>query len=110
MSRTHDPEAQLAPLPLFDAAASRERKESGMEQAADAASEYLETARKIAKHIAQGGDGTCNADQVGEELERLGIQVGPWAGSIFRGWTFTGKRIRSTRKSNHAREIKIWRI
>ena len=84
--------------------------EAGLDIAASAREDDLHLARAIAKLIA-GVGGTCHADQLGAELELRGIDLGPAAGSVFRQacWEFTGQRIRSSRKSNHAREIKVWR-
>jgi len=99
----------LEGLPLFDNAASHSAKNSGMELAAENAQDHLSRAREIAASIALRGNGTCNADQV--LMEFPSVSPGPWCGSIFRGkeWVFTGERIHSSRVSNHAREIKVWR-
>ena len=99
-------------MTLFDYAESQQRKEEGMALAASARPGDLEVARNIARHIARIGDGTCNADQVGIELEARGIELGNASGSLFKGgcWEFTGRRIRSARKSRHAGEIKVWRL
>lgn len=99
-------------MDLFDYAESMILKQRGMEKSADNNQTYLDYAREIAIAIAEKGDGTCNADQVGERLETEGITVGNWAGSIFKGdrWHFTGLRVRSSRKSNHGRELKVWEL
>jgi hypothetical protein len=95
----------------FDLQQSLAFKELGMGLAADAAEEPLKKARSIAFQIARSGSRECDSDQVFKGLGE-GFPTGPWAGSIFKGqdWEFTGKRIRSSRISNHAREIKIWKL
>lgn len=97
-------------MTLWDYGAAQAAKQRGMDAAADKAGDRLAKAREIAADIARQTDGTCNADQVGEHLERQGIEPGPWCGSIFRGWHFTGRRVRSSRVSNHGREIKVWAL
>jgi hypothetical protein len=96
---------------LFSALESYERKQAGMARAADG-NWILEEARSIASKLGRGGVG-ITADDVGSELDRRGFpQLGPAAGSLFKGkqWVFTGERKKSTRKSNHARELKVWRL
>jgi len=98
----------------FDRKESETRKETGMAQGADADGkpEMLEQARDIARELCQL-HGETHADAVGLLMnERHGVAtMGPAAGSIFKvGFTFTGRRVRSDRKTNHAREIKIWRL
>lgn len=101
--------------PAFSRTEGIEDKEKGMELAAeaDASIEPLELARGIALRLATMY-GETNADQVGQLLwtEHQIKSLGPAAGSIFKGpeWEFTGKRVLSTRVSNHAREIKVWRL
>ncbi len=102
-------------LDLFDVAESNRLKEEGM-----TAAEYggkhmlLDHARHVAKQIAMLRESrTVTADDVGKAFEKEGIteSLGNAAGSLFRGkeWEFTGQRIKSSRKSNHSREIKVWR-
>ncbi len=100
---------------LFDHAASGAGKTEGMERAAMKGQELLSVARGVAIYLAAGHPhGECDADAVGEELAARGYSssLGPVAGSIFKGklWRFTGRRINSKRVSNHAREIKVWRL
>ena len=96
--------------PLGTTADGLNRKAAGMELAASNKQSLLDEARQVAIDIARSGDGTCNADlvrmQMGERYEGLG----PAAGSIFRGWEFTGRRVLSSLPANHARELKIWRL
>jgi len=104
----------MGQLDLFDDAESRRRKKDGMEAAAGSNPE-LETARLVAVKIAESKpDRTTHADEVGQAIwEEYGMStLGPSAGSLFAGsqWEFTGKRVLSTRKRNHSREIKVWRL
>lgn len=95
---------------LFDAAESRRRKERGMALAADAAPALLDRARSYARSL---GRGSVTADDVSEWLEQQGLpDLGPAAGSLFRGseWEFTGRFVQSTRKTNHARLLRVWRL
>lgn len=97
---------------LFDREASEAAKDAGMQVAAEHRGSELELARAIAVELCRR-DGETDADQVGQLMfERHGIKsLGPAAGSIFKsGFYFTGRRRKSTRKKNHAREIKIWKL
>jgi hypothetical protein len=97
---------------LFDAAESRRRKAHGMAIAEDAADSLLNKARGYAR-IQAATWGEVHADHVSEWLESTGLpDLGPAAGSLFRGkeWEFTGRFIQSTRKTNHARLLRIWRL
>lgn len=99
---------------LFDLAESSERKDVGMELAAVAKQAVLETARRVAISLAMcKADKTTDSDEVGRYLASLDLPpLGPAAGSIFKDkrWRFTGKRILSTRVTNHRREIKVWEL
>ena len=97
---------------LFDAAESRRRKERGMALAADAVPTLLDRARHLAVGVAVR-KGAVTADDVSEWLEQQGLpDLGPAAGSLFRGpeWEFTGRFVQSTRKTNHARLLRVWRL
>lgn len=98
---------------LFDAQESAELKEAALAKLDSA--DVLTLARQIAHELARDSDTlTTNADIVGMEMkERYDIDsIGPAAGALFRGseWEFTGQRVLSSRKANHAREIKVWRL
>ena len=100
---------------MFNRQVSIDAKNTGMAAAAEAKAERLNVARQIALYLgACSPDNTCTADAVGKELRRRGLDdnLGPAAGSIFKdgNWEFTGERILSSRKSNHARELKVWRL
>ena len=91
---------------------SADAKTEGMLNAADARPRALQLARQVARELCEQF-GETEADAVGRELKvRYGIDsLGPAAGSLFKvGFVFTGRRVRSTRISNHARELKIWRL
>ncbi len=97
---------------LFDAAESRRRKERGMALAADAVPTLLDRARFFAAGLSVL-QGDVTADDVSEWLELNGYpDLGPAAGSLFRGpeWEFTGRFVQSTRKTNHARLLRVWRL
>jgi hypothetical protein len=97
---------------LFDAAESRRRKAHGMAIAEDAADSLLTRAREYARTKALFS-GEVTADDVSQWLEGVCLpDLGPAAGSLFRGkeWEFTGRFIQSTRKTNHARLLRIWRL
>jgi hypothetical protein len=99
---------------LFDEVESQRRKDEGMKAAAEAQPSLLALCRTVAVEIAVGRpDRTLTADDVGRVMwQRHDVDgLGPIGGSIFKGsdWVFTGQRIKSVRKRNHARELKVWR-
>lgn len=98
---------------VFDGDQSKSAKVNGMELAAENRSSDLAKARDIAVELCRK-NGTTDADEVGRVLyERHEIKsLGPAAGSLFKDsrFEFTGERRRSTRKKNHARELKVWRL
>lgn len=87
-------------------------KTEGMELAANARAIALNIARSTAVQIARNTDGTCTADQVQKIMVEQGINLGPAAGSIFKGkeWKWTGRFIKSKRTNNHARILWIWEL
>ncbi len=97
----------------FDREESEAGKTNGMALAAANASEQLDIARQIAYELAFKGNGFVCMDDVGKLLKEKGISVGPWCGSVFKEkgeWEFTGQRVNSHRITNHARELKVWRL
>lgn len=89
------------------------RKKAGMSLAAGANARNLARAREIAVQIASRHSlRECEAESVGKMLQDEGIAPGPWMGSLFKGgcWEFTGQRIKSSLVTNHARELKVWRL
>lgn len=99
-------------LDLFSSEESENRKASGMEIAASRNTD-LQIARDIAKELCIK-NGETEADSVGKVLfDRHGIStLGPAAGSIFAGneFEFTGQFVKSVRKSNHSRLLRIWKL
>jgi hypothetical protein len=92
---------------------SRQLKAEGMEKAATAKTTELAVARELAVSLArQKPTRTLHMDELRTTLDILGIELGPAAGSVFRGddWEFTGQRVESEHGSNHARELKVWRL
>lgn len=83
-------------------------KDAGMTLAATNRKELLEQARRQVR-LRASLNGTATADDLDEDLR---VQLGPAAGSVFKGddFEFTGERVRSTMDSNHARELKVWRL
>ena len=97
---------------IFDEFEAQQEKERGMEKAAKAREELLFTARDIAVKIAKA-KGTVTADDVGKEMHRLGYNLlGPAAGSLFKLeiFEFTGEFVESSKKSNHGRLLRVWRL
>ena len=103
---------------MFDLHKSDDLKEEGMARSVAARVMDVENARGIARLLcrgkrAEGEDPTTNADEVGMYMEDHGFKnLGAAAGSIFRSkeFEFTGERINSARETNHARELKVWRL
>ena len=83
-------------------------KEAGMKLAVTNKRETLERARITAMVFALK-NGKVTADDLGSTLR---IALGPATGSVFKtaDFEFTGYRITSKRPSNHARELKVWRL
>lgn len=81
--------------------------------AANAKDSLLCRARQVAIDIAnRSDDKTCHADLVREEMGEAYLELGPAAGSIFKGdcWVFSGRRVLSGLPANHARELKVWKL
>jgi hypothetical protein len=100
-------------MTMFDAGVSESLKISGMRAGAANSVVPLQLARAIAMELCRSR-GSCTADDVGEVLfERHGIKtLGPAAGSLFRSCEFehTGRFLKSSRVSNHARRLMEWRL
>ena len=102
-------------LPLFDAAAGSQARDAGMKIAAEHRKSTLGFAQHIAEQIAQDrSDRTCTIDDVIGWLASHGYdwKLGNASGSVFRGkmWQNTGRRLKSSRVSNHSREIRVWQL
>ena len=100
----------------FNLGLGLERKATGMDDAADARRPDLEIAREAAIAAAMSRpDKTATADDAYRGLLAAGYlasDLGPAAGCLFRGknWTYTGRRKRSARVSNHGRAVRIWQL
>ena len=105
----------MTALPLFDAAAGSQARDAGLSLAASHKPVTLAIARMAARLVAGGRpDRTVTADDVVGWLALNGFEyeLGPLAGAIFRTGEFedTGRRLKSSRVSNHSREIRVWRL
>jgi len=90
----------------FSLRIGKKLKREGMERAVDTRFTRLEEARDVVFLAAlRRPERTATADD-------NHIDLGPAAGSLFKDgrWAFTGERINSARVTNHAREIKVWRL
>jgi len=97
---------------LFDYAESVRLKEAGMTKAATNNPSGLELARTTAIEICPVGEAITADDVFRSMMERGFVKcIGPASGSLFKSgrWAFTGDRVKSMRKTNHARELKVWR-
>ena len=98
---------------LFDYAASKKLRDTGMESAAKGRAGLLQTARELAQRLAELY-GKVTADDVRKEYEYRGgnwSDLGNAAGSIFKGkqWECVGFE-NSSVASSHARALRIWRL
>lgn len=101
---------------LFDAERGEKLRDAGIERAAmnQRRKNVFEEAKIRAVAIA-GHCGTVTIDDVMQEMERVGFDIGiigPSAGAVFKGpqWEFTGQWVKSRRTSNHCRSIRVWRL
>ena len=74
--------------------------------------DLLELARGLARRIASSNGGTCHSGLVGAELDKYGIHLGNWMGSLFRSpeWTPTGRVVQNTRSSSKRRLVRVWKL
>jgi hypothetical protein len=106
-------------LPLFDATASEDGKERGIDAARGSLASWnlhlLEAARGVARILARR-NGTVTADDVVKHFADEGInltaKLGNAMGGLFKGaeWEFTGKYIKSVRVHAHSNLLRVWRI
>jgi hypothetical protein len=102
-------------LLLFDASESQRRKQEGMDLATLHRGELLNYLRELAEDIARNSSTrTCSIDEVFRRVIPKGFRpemLGNAAGSLFKygKWELMGRK-NSKRISNHAREIKVWRL
>ena len=87
-------------------------RDDGIAIASDNRVDELAAARAVAIGIAVDTDGTCNADQVQRVMLERGIHLGNAAGGIFKGkqWKWTGQVTTSSRATNHARILRVWKF
>lgn len=101
---------------LFTQREGERRRDAGREASAGKGADILDKARRLARTIAQAAKDHCvTADEVFAALIEIGYkpeELGNAAGSLFRGkeWQFSGQWRKSTRVTNHARYIMIWRL
>lgn len=101
---------------MFNLGAGKESKQQGMLFAALNKAALLDTARQIAMHLGLASiNRRCTIDDVYMEMVNRGYDptgLGNAAGSVFKTgyWRFTGLYTKSTRVSNHARDVKIWEL
>jgi hypothetical protein len=98
---------------LFAGVAARDL---GMAEATESRNHLVQKIREFLRTVARSRDNRCvTADDAYKFLEiRDGNlrELGNAAGSIFRSadWEFTGCWTPSTRVSNHARMLRVWRL
>lgn len=91
-------------------------RDEGIEAAALTRSDVLSVAKRVARQIALSRPNReLTADAVQAVMIGLGFtpaQLGNAAGAIFRGkaWVWTGRVVKSSRKSNRARILRVWRL
>ena len=95
----------------YDLEEAKRLKDKGKALAASRREGDLRIAQDLAKLLAVRYK-TVSADDVQRQLAKRGIDLGNAAGSIFKpkaDWEWTGDWVQSTRKSNHARYIRVWK-
>ena len=98
----------------FDINEATVRKEEGLVTASLTRKDLLDVAKIIAARLAWK-NGTVTYDDVFKEMRAQGYHpecMGNAAGSVFRGdqFVFTGEWRKSTRVTNHARVIRVWKM
>ena len=97
----------------FDLAKGKQRKEEGIAQASLSRSDLLDLARNYAIYIAKQ-NGEVTSDDVFMAMLRDGLDptgLGPAAGAVFRtDFIFTGQWKKSQRVSNHASDLRVWKL
>ena len=100
----------------FSLFAGVSERDMGIATAADSRNDLINKVREFLRTLARSRDNRCvTADDAYKflairdgELQRLGNA----AGALFRTgeWEFTGCWTPSTRVSNHARMVRVWRL
>jgi hypothetical protein len=100
----------------FDLDKGRERRDQGIALATASLSrqQLLALAKVYAVRVARLC-GSVTADDVFYEMLKAGLDptaLGPAWGSVFRGesFVFTGRWEKSKRVSNHASDLRVWRL
>ena len=100
-------------MTLFDYAASKQLRDTGMESAASGRAELLKRARELAVRLARI-HGKITADDVRKEYEYRGgnwSELGNAAGSIFKGRYFECVGFEnSSVATSHARALRVWKL
>lgn len=100
-------------LELFAGMAARD---AGIAQAAECRNELVNKVREHLRLIAISRGNRCvvidDCEGFLTSIGKTNKDLGNAAGAIFKhpDWQFTGMRTASLRKSNHARDIKVWRL
>ncbi len=95
----------------FDLTEGEQRRDAGMAVAESNHPEGIAVAKQVAVELAQQR-GDVTADDVQAEMAERRIHLRNAAGSIFKGkrWEWTGRVVKSSRVSNHARILRVWRL
>lgn len=103
-------------LPLFDAAAARERAEQGIAVAGANKASLLELAKRLAVEIGRRqrfvtADDVAFALATRPERPISEEALGSAAGGLFKNrkdWWFTGRYVASQRENSHGRMLRVW--
>jgi len=97
----------------LDLFAAIEARDAGMLLAGSNKPELIDRVRHHLERVALMKPDRCvSIDDCAELLEREHVSLGAAAGTVFKydAWEFTGEWIPSSRKSNHARPVRRWRL
>jgi hypothetical protein len=98
---------------LFAGVAARDM---GIATAAESRNPLVDKVRQFLRKLAKDRDNRCvTADDAYAYLKQIGEEertLGNAAGALFKSgeWEFTGCWTPSTRVSNHARMVRVWRL
>lgn len=94
---------------LFDAVEAQRRRVAGQLKAESGRETLLGAAQTIARGIAHT-HGEVTSDDVAGFMGYDYPQLGNAAGSVFKGFAWTGRVVQSKRPSTHGRIIRVWRL
>lgn len=97
---------------LFDKVEAQRRRDAGQSQAESRRETLLDQARQIAREFCQNVD-DVTSDEVALIMRYRGLDyslLGNAAGSVFKGFAWTGRVVQSKRPSTHGRIIRVWRL